>query len=147
MTLSKHFVTFYSPGTFVAEQTTREIDSWDIDQAIRIADEISERHRATPYGFKFTTRSRSENELDSEVVSSSSLYYLGGEVLTLQDVTSRNDPEDEILISNMEGNGWNRIIINSNSWKWTQPLKDDDIVLDYTPPAKRKPETTDSADR
>lgn len=147
MTLSKHFVTFYSPGTFVAEQTTREIDSWDVDQAIRLADEISERHNATPYGFRFTTKSRSEDELDSKVSASSPLHYLGGEILTLQDVISRNNPKDKILISNMEGNGWNRIIVNSNSWKWTQHLEEDDIVLDYTPPAKRKPETVSSADR
>ena len=47
--MNKHFVTFYSPGSFVAETTTREIESWDIRKAQEMADKISERYDATPY--------------------------------------------------------------------------------------------------
>lgn len=28
-----------------------------------------------------------------------------------------------------------RIITNNNSWRWTQPLRDDDIVLEWEQPA------------
>lgn len=127
--MEKHFVTFCSPGTFVSEQTTKEIESWNITQAQEMAKAIKERHAATPYGFYFTTRSRNEDELDSKETARSGMYYLGGEVLTLEDVKARNDPDDRILISNMECNKWDRIIVNTNSWKFTAPLNKDDAVL------------------
>ena len=57
------------------------------------------------------------------------MYFLGGKILTLQDVIDRNDPEDRILISNMRGNKWDRVIVNDNSWRITQPLEEGDVVL------------------
>lgn len=128
--MEKHFVTFCSPGTFVAEQTTRNIDAWDIDAAIAMAKGIKERYNALPYGFYFTTRARNDDELDSKEVAKSPMYYLGGEIFTLDQVKAKNNPNDRILISNMEINGYNRIVVNTNSWKWTQPLNKDDVVLD-----------------
>ena len=128
--MSKHYVTYYSPGTFMAEQTTKEIESWDVDKAIEMSKDIKERHGALPYGFCFTTRGRTEKDLDSKETARSCMYYLGGEVLTLKEVKKQNNPGDKILISNMECNGWKRIVKNSNSYLWTQPLEDDDIVLD-----------------
>jgi hypothetical protein len=135
--MERHFVTFYSPGTFLAEQSSQPIDAWDTAVAMRLADAITERHRATPYGFRFTTRTRGDDDLDSAVTATSPMYYLGGTVETLADVEARNDPKESILRSNMRGNGYDRVIVNTNSWKWTQPLNPDDIVLDYVPPAKR----------
>lgn len=127
--MKKHFVTFCNPGTFVSEQTTKEIDSWDVKQAQAMAKTIKERYGSLPYGFYFTTRSRGENDLDSKQTAQSGMYYLGGEVLTLCDVKSRNDPKDSILISNMECNKWDKIIVNTNSWKFTAPLYENDVVL------------------
>jgi hypothetical protein len=92
---------------------------------------IQERHDATPYGFSFSTRSRSTKELDSKVVARSPMYFLGGVVETLEQVKARATEKDSILVSNMEGNKWKRIITNNNSWKWTQPLEDEDVVLDW----------------
>lgn len=127
----KKFVTFFSPGTFMAEETTESIDEWDVNKAIEMSRNIKERYNAFPYGFQFTTRSRDDDELDSKVVAKSPFYWLGGEVLTLEQVKSHRNPDDEILISNMENNGYNKIIINTNSWKWTMPLEKTDIVLDF----------------
>lgn len=127
--MKKHFVTFCSPGTFVSEQTTKEIESWDITQAQEMAKTIKERHAATPYVFYFTTRSRNEDELDSKEIARSGMYYLGGEIQTLDEVKARNDPSDRILISNMEVNRWDRIIVNKNSWEFIAPFNEDDVVL------------------
>jgi hypothetical protein len=129
--MEQHFVTYYSPGTFVAETSIRKIDSWDVDEAMRVARSIGERYNATPYGFRFSTRSRGDEDLDSKVTKESPMYYLGGKVETLAEVKRRATEKDRILVSNMEGNGYKRIITNDNSWRWTQPLNDDDIVLDY----------------
>lgn len=133
--IEKHFVTFLSPGTFLAEQTTKEIPEWDPEAAMKMADDITERYGATPYGFYFTTR-RNDGELDSKEVARSGTYFLGGEILTVEDVRARNDPDEKILLSNMENNGYEKIVVNTNSYRWTQPLEASDQVLDYTPPKR-----------
>ena len=39
-TITKHFVTFLSPGSFVAENTTKAIDSWDVPAAQAMAETL-----------------------------------------------------------------------------------------------------------
>lgn len=128
--MQKHFVTFYSPGTFVAETTEKPIDSWDVEKAVEMAQGITERYGAKPYGFRFSTRSRDADELDSRVTATSPMYYLGGKVETLEQVKARATSKDHVLVMNMEINGYGRIVTNDNSWRWTQPLGADDVVLD-----------------
>ena len=130
--MKKHFVEFLSPGTFVSEVTQKDIDKWDVDVATEMVAKIKERHGATPYGFRFITRSRKANELDSKITKTSGVYYLGGNVLTLEDVKARKDPKDKTLIWNMEVNKIERVIENTNSWKVTMPLNKDDTVLEWT---------------
>lgn len=128
--LQKHFVTFYSPGTFFAETTEKPISSWDVDAAVKMAETITERHNALPYGFRFTTRGRDpKDELDSKVVASSVFYFLSGKVEMIEDVRKRNDPKDRILLSNAEDNGYRRVIHITRGWSWTQPIGDNDVVL------------------
>jgi len=129
--MTAHFVTFLSPGTFVHEETTKPIESWDVEKAKRMARSIKERHAATPFAFVFTTRSRTGEDLDSKEVKRSGRYYLGGKIETIEAVRKRNDPNERILLGNMECNKWHRIIVNTNSWKIVQPLDVDDVVLDW----------------
>lgn len=131
--MRQHYVTFYSPGTFVAEQTRRPVEAWDVEAASDMARTISERHGATPYGFQFTTNERKDDELDSKEVARSPFYYLGGRVETLAEVEARNDPKESVLRTNMRANGFDRIVVNDNSWRWTQPLRPTDVVLDWSP--------------
>lgn len=126
-----HFVMFFSPGTFVAEQTEKPIKSWDVKLAKKMAAKVKERYNAVPYAFQFSTRSRGPKDLDSKITKRSPLYHLGGKVETLAEVKARATADDRILISNMEGNGWDRIITNTNSWRSTQPLGKTDIVLEW----------------
>ena len=130
--MKKNFVVFMSPGTFVAEMTQKEIDFWDVSKAVEMSKNIKERYGSIPYGFYFITRERGENDFDSKETKRSSMYYLGGKILTLEELKSRNDPKDKTLISNMECNNWDKVIINDNSWRWTQPLKHDDKVLELS---------------
>jgi len=128
--MKKHFVTFYSPGTFVAEQTTKPIESWDVEEAVILSRDVKERYGAIPFGFRFSTRERCDDELDSRESKRSKMYYLGGTVLTLEEIKARKDPADATLISNMECNGWDRVLENRNSWRWSAPLEEGDVVLE-----------------
>ena len=130
--MKKHFVEFLSPGTFVSEVTSKEIDSWDVDKAVEMARSIKERHSAVPYGFRFITRERKNNELDSKVTKHSGIYYLGGKVETYEMVVLRDDPKEETLRWNMKHNNIERVIINTNSWKVTMPLNKEDTVLEWS---------------
>lgn len=103
--MEKHFVTFNSPGTFFAEQTTLPIESWDTDKATEMARGVRERYGATPYGFFFTTRARGEEDLDSKVVATSCFYFLGGKVYTVEELERLEDPKYDTLIRNMRCNG------------------------------------------
>lgn len=131
--MKQAFVTFYSPGTFVHEETTQPITEWDIEQAKQMALSVVERYNATPFGFRFSLYEREDNELNSRETKRSPMYFLGGQVMTLDEIKARSDPSDEILIANMEANGWDKVIFNFNSWKSVHPLMPDDVVLDYTP--------------
>jgi exonuclease I len=84
--MKKNFVRFLSPSTFCHEETTKPIESWDVGRAIEMASKIKERHGATPFAFQFVTRGRKKNELDSRVTATSGRYYLGGKVLTLEQI-------------------------------------------------------------
>lgn len=119
-----HTVTFYSPGTFLLETSTLEIQEWDVDQALRLSFNVIERHGARPFSFRFNT------EEDGKPVVSSPLYYIGGRVRTLADVEADNLPNEEVLRWNMKNNGIARVIETNTSYKHTSELKDDDIVLD-----------------
>ena len=99
--MRKHFVTFYSPGTFVAEETTKPIESWDPDEALRMAASIEERYDATPYGFRFSTRARTDEMLDSRVVATSGMYFFDVKVETLEEIEA-NPEGREILRDNMK---------------------------------------------
>ena len=119
-----HTVTFYSPGTFFLETSTLEIQEWDVDQALRLAFNVTERHGARPFSFRFNT------EEDGKPVATSPLYYIGGRIRTLADVEADNLPNEEVLRWNMRNNGIARVIETNTSYKHTSELKDDDIVLD-----------------
>jgi len=46
-------------------------------------------------------------------------------------VKARATDKDRVLVSNMECNGYERIVTNDNSWRWTQPLGPTDVVLEW----------------
>jgi hypothetical protein len=129
--MEKQFVTFLSPGTFFAENSTLPIDSWDVDVAMTMAAKVTERYNAKPYGFYFSTRERSEEDLDSHETKRSATYYLPHcRVMTLDEIKARNDPKDSTLICNMECNRHDKVVTTTSGWKWTQPFEKDDVLLE-----------------
>lgn len=129
--MKKHYVTFLSPGTFVSESRTEEIPSWDVELAKKMARGVTERHNAKPYGFRFSTKERGDKDWEPKQTAQSGIYWLGGVVETLAQIKAKNDPKDSILISNMEINGYDKVITNTNSWRFTYFLDKDDVVLDW----------------
>jgi hypothetical protein len=99
-----------------------------VEKAKKMVSKIIERYNATPYGFYFVTRSLAGQE------TKSGMYYLGGIVQTLKELKTENDPENQILIRNMENNRWNKVITNTNSWKVTRPFLKGDVVLEFVKP-------------
>ena len=127
--MKKHYVTFFSPGTFVSEESTKEIDSWDVSVAKKMAEKIVERYNAHPYGFQFSTRERTEDDFDSKEVGHSNMYYINCKIETLTEIEKRNDPNESILRSNMRGNGYDSVAVTIEGWKGTYPIQEGDVVL------------------
>lgn len=126
--LQKDFVTFYSPGTFQAEMTTMPISSWDEEEAIEMAKSIVERHDARPYGFRFTTRGREDDELDSRELARSGMYYINGVVRTLEEVEA-DEKSSGIILDNMRYNKWDKIVETYSPYKWTSPFNNGDKIV------------------
>ncbi len=137
-TTRKHYVTFLSPGTFVAESSTLAITEWDPREAMRLASGVKERHGAIPYGFRFETRIVASEVTDGEggtlqvepkTVKTSGMYFIGGVVETLADVKARATKADDILISNMECNDYAHIVTTTNGYRWSQEFQKGDHVV------------------
>lgn len=125
----KHFVQFLCPGTFCAEIENRAIDSWDIEKAKDLAKKITVRYNAKPYAFYFYTQEKKPECWDAEIINQSHMYYINGKVYSLEEVKARNDPEDKILISNMESNEWSHVVETYSPWKNTAVFNDGDSVV------------------
>ena len=127
--VKKQFVTFFSPGTFVAEQTTKCVANWDVDKAVEMMAGIEERYGAKPYGFRFHTMRRGLRDFKPKEIERSGMYYVNCKVETLAEIEERNDPKDKIMIENMRCNKWDRCVSTTEGWGWSQPLRKGDIVL------------------
>lgn len=126
--MKKRFVTFYSPGTFVGETTTKCVTSWDVKKAIEMMAGINERYGAKPYGFQFHTMKRGFGDFEPKEVDRSPMYYVNCKVQTLADVEAEG-VESATLAQNMRSNKWDRVITTTQGCKWTQPFRDGDVVL------------------
>lgn len=140
MITDKHFVEFFSPGTFVSESSQLPIDDWDIKKAIELSKEITERYNATPYGFVFRTYRVSDPiddgqggtlTIEKKELKKSGLYYITGKVLTYDQLSVSKSKDIEILVSNMRCNLWPAVVENTNSWRFTGQFDENDCVVDY----------------
>ena len=117
----KHYIQWHFAGSFFSNVKLQEVP----DRRDTLGDTVPP---DGAYGFRFL--SRQEVEIDGEVMTGaqrneSPMTYFG-EVLTLEQV-KQLPGDNRILISNMEGNGWERVVrtILGNF----QPLRDGDVVV------------------
>ncbi|MDJ0921080.1 MAG: hypothetical protein QNI84_08120 [Henriciella sp.] len=137
--MQQHYVEFLSPGTFMSESSKREIASWDTAEAIRMMSGIVERHGTRPYGFRFSTRARDPNDLDSREVARSHFYYVNCDVLTAEEVLAETNAENRIMRANVENNGYKRIARTRTGWLGHFPMNDADEVIEAPELAKETP--------
>lgn len=136
--MRKQFVTFYSPGTLFSENTEKEIESWNTKAAIKLFDDIVERHGAKPYGFRFLTKlvanpindgEGGKLEVQPKTVEKSGVHYITGTIKTYDDVLK--EPDTDILASNMRMNEIALVIENTNSYKSTHEFNKEDCIVDF----------------
>jgi len=136
--MKKHYVIFYSPGTFLSEESSKEISSWDTVEAVQLSKDIQERYGAKPFGFRFTTCIAHEDiddgeggklKVESREVAKSGIHYLGGSIITIQEVHERNDPSESILLRNMECSRQAVLVENRNSYRHTGFFYEDDCIV------------------
>lgn len=118
----KHYVTYWYPGVFVAEDLTKPISERNPKEAALQASEGA-------YGFSF--HDREETEVDGEVLRGkkknlSGMYYINGELFDVERVR-KEVPNPRTLVSNMEGNGWAHVVKTRTGW--FQPFWDDDELI------------------
>lgn len=130
--MQKHFVTFLIPVAPAFEEKTFPIDAWDALAAVELAKSIDWLEGAKPFAFRFSTRELRDGEFESRETVKSQRFYLGGSVLTAEEIQQRNEPKDEILIANMKTNGWKSVVFTSGAAQIAQPLLTGDRVLDFT---------------
>lgn len=116
------YLTYFYPGSFFDEDSTKEVKKRDPKAATKNAPKGA-------FGFQFYERTKivlAGETLWGEVRHKSPLHYLGGEVYTLAQVR-KHFPGEKILISNMRGNGYDRVIrTRRGNWK---PLNNGDVLV------------------
>ena len=94
--------------------------------AVELSKSIVERYGATPYGFCFETFGRNAEDLDSKRIATSSMYFLGGKIETVEDI-GKSQP-GSILLANMKCNGWKAVITSTSGYHWTQPFSENNVI-------------------
>jgi hypothetical protein len=107
----------YMPGSFMDESSTVEVNGRTIEQIARTAD-ISVFAVRTFKVLEGTAQVGDKTvKVRSERFDVSPQAFVGGDVFTLEEVKTQF-PQHSTLISNMEGNGWNRVIrARTGNWK------------------------------
>lgn len=125
--MKQDFIEILTSGSFFSESSIMAIDNWSIDLAVeQLRSRYAER-LDKPYGFRFMTKERGPNDLDSKVSKRSGIYFFPGRVSTYDEVVARRDARDSILISIMSSNGFDRVICVKGGM--TLPVTEWDTLL------------------
>lgn len=111
-------VTFYSPGSFVAEEKSYETSLTDeleiVKEAVEKSKGIVQRYNAIPYGFR--------------IEGIKGMFFLPHCKKVAYDEIP-DTTENRILRSNMKSNEWDFVIQQTTGWQFTQPFDKDDKMI------------------
>lgn len=121
----KYYATFYAPGTFISETETIEIqDPNNYQQIVEKGKALKFRYGAKAYCF--TTYCKDNR---GKCTEPSPRVFFGVRIRTLQDVIKENNPDEEILRSNMKNNNIKRVAQTINGFVSSIALCDEDIII------------------
>ena len=129
---------YFSPGTFFAETSSRDLEDGSLEEAVALAAGISERHGALPYAFDIVTYLVAEPiddgqggtmDVPPKEIGRDGRYYIGGELVRYEESVAR-EVASSIWAKNMKCNGNPVCIQNTNSYKSTQIFREQDAILD-----------------
>lgn len=120
MSETKHYVTFFYPGAFFAEESTVAVDSRD-PAAVAVPE--------TAFAFEFFDRE--EADVNGEVLrgapkNRSGRYYPGGRLMDVADILVF-EPNNSILVANMQANQWEHVV-RTRAGNY-QPFKENDVLV------------------
>ena len=119
--LTRRFVRFYAPGSFVANDWTREVDNLD-PATVEWPDNA----------YAFTLHERvdvmdgTETFTGKEHQIGPMYYHPDSKVLSEAEIAARGDSRDRILLANMRNNKWPSVIY-SRWGNWPQPYVADKV--------------------
>lgn len=138
--MKKHYVWFYSPGTFYDEIDSKPIETFgDLQTAVELVKSINQRYGAKPYGFRFITMLEMDPvrdqetgeilEVQSKKIEETGTYFINGRLRKYDEVVAENDPEESILRDNMRCNDMLIVVETRNSYRHTAPFREEDFVI------------------
>lgn len=137
----EHFVVFLSPGTLFSETSERLIEDWDIKKAVALSGEIVVRHGARPFGFYFVTQLVAPWSPSATLrpIKRSGTHFIGSRLVTLDEVETRNRPDEAALRYNMRCNDYPIVAVTTSNYQSTLPFEnyqstlpfeEEDLVID-----------------
>ncbi len=123
--VTEHYAQFYFPGMIVADTSNKKVESRDPYKVVI---------PKGAYCFRLFSRDvviDGKKRYEGENYDYTGMFYRSDAVVMSLKEVKAHKPEERILISNMEGNGWNRIIFSKfgDRLGWPQPFEDGDTVL------------------
>lgn len=118
----EHYVEFYYPGFLFCETESKKVKERDFTK-IKLPKGC--------YGFRFydiASEKKKEIALTSHRLNISGMFFTG-EIWSLQDVKEKL-PDSKILISNMECNGWDKVV--KTRMGNMLPFEKDDVLLEVS---------------
>ena len=124
---TKYYAEFLFPGLLFSESEHIELKSHNPNEALKKMPESAFAFELYDIETRQGILENGEHIKNDKTVNQSGRFYPGGVLLTLEEIKSMDDKNHNILISNMEGNGWNTVV-KTRAGNY-QPIEKHDVIL------------------